>query len=63
MSHITYTNLQVNGSFAIKVDGVQVGELWSTADGQWKVRLTGSRREATRSSLPSAKSWVSKQFD
>lgn len=63
MSHITYTNLQVNGSFAIKVDGVQVGELWSTAEGKWKVRLTGSRRQITSDSLPGAKSWVAKQFD
>ena len=63
MTQIRYSNLNTEGAFDIKVDGVKVGTLRANAEGQWVVDLPASRRRVTRASLESAKAWVAREFD
>lgn len=63
MTQISYSSLNKEGAFDIKIDGVKVGTLRANAEGNWVVDLPASRRKVTRTSLDSAKAWIAREFD
>lgn len=63
MSVVKYSSLRANGTYNITIDGVTIGTLTDNHNGTWTAYLNGSKRTATKSSLPALKEWVNRLFD